>query len=125
MIIEVSTKQLIPVQSVTGRNHTQFKTAGRSPGLPGQNVSVVLPGPLDLLALQGTLELVLKNAQKEKKNPLLFQIFKARGWPHVTQPIRTRSSESKTNPFKKPDFPLHWVVMFLTRSEKSFCLTRW
>ena len=79
MIIEASTKQLTPVRSVTGRNHTLFKTAGQSPGLPGQNASVVLPGPLDLLALQGTLELVLKNAQKEKKKPLLFQIFKARG----------------------------------------------
>ena len=79
MIIEVSIKQLIPVLSGTGRNHTLFKTAGQSPGLPGQNASVVLPGLLALLALQGTLELVLKNVQKEKKNPLLSQIFKARG----------------------------------------------
>ena len=79
MIIEVSTKQLTPVPSVTGRNHTLFKTAGQSPGLPGQNASVVLPGPLDLLALQETPERVLKNAGKEKKSPLLSQIFKARG----------------------------------------------
>lgn len=79
MIIEVSTKPLIPVQSVTGRNHTLFKITGQSPGLPGQNASVDLPGPLVLLALLGTPELVLKNAENEKKNPLLSRIFKARG----------------------------------------------
>lgn len=79
MIIEVFTKQLTPVRSVTGPNHTLFKTAGQSPGLPGQNASVVQPGLLVLQALQETLELVLKNAGKEKKNPLLYQIFKARG----------------------------------------------